>query len=266
MEITSARWIPETAYSERLLRLEHLVRHECPSSHVDYYVFCFVITCVMCSAGFSLAAQSADISMWYPLILLLIPAGLSFWTSRRRGRLGYRVNQFECTLKQTLREFNKVDCNAYNVHWSFRRPAPTDPDTPHLVLRSSWRLCLVIQVASTTIHTHRDNSTSISSISTSNEELPSYQSALLANSTSNMTVVDMNPFSPEHAQSSSSYRLPPPSYSQTDVTGPPTLNSAFAQSALFLSPSSSRVSLLPHDSPSNATSHAARLSSTAEQL
>lgn len=48
---------------------------------------------VACSAGFSLAARSADISMWYPLILLLVPAALSYWTSRRRATFVYRIRQ-----------------------------------------------------------------------------------------------------------------------------------------------------------------------------
>lgn len=74
-------------------QLDRLVRTQCPSTHIEYYVFVFVIACVACSAGFSLAARSADISMWYPLILLLVPAALSYWTSRRRATFVHRIRQ-----------------------------------------------------------------------------------------------------------------------------------------------------------------------------
>ncbi|KAI9253487.1 hypothetical protein BDA99DRAFT_540739 [Phascolomyces articulosus] len=145
--------LPKQELETRLKQLNQLVRAQCPSSHIEYYVFIFIITCIACSAGFSLAARSADISMWYPLILLIIPAALSFWTSRRRATLLYRIKQFEQVLKQTLREFNKKD----RIQWSFRRPTSDDP-LPNKFRTA--RLCLIIE------------------LTRPEEDLPSYQAAV----------------------------------------------------------------------------------------
>ncbi|KAI9488199.1 hypothetical protein BDB00DRAFT_877670 [Zychaea mexicana] len=145
--------LPKQVFDARLQQLNRLVRAQCPSSHTEYYVFVFIITCIACSAGFSLAARSADISMWYPLILLLVPAALSFWTSRRRATLVLRIKQFEQALKQTLREFNKKD----RIRWSFRRPTAGDPLPTEF---RTARLCLIIELGR------------------AEEELPSYQAAV----------------------------------------------------------------------------------------
>ncbi|KAI8139030.1 hypothetical protein BJV82DRAFT_628773 [Fennellomyces sp. T-0311] len=200
--------LPKQVFDDRLEQLNRLVRNKCPSSHTEYYVFVFIITCIACSAGFSLAARSADISMWYPLILLVIPAALSFWTSRRRASLVYRIKEFERVLKQTLREFNKSD----RVRWSFRRP--TGNDSIPVNYRTA-RLCLIVE------------------ISPEEEELPSYQAA----------VVD---------SSSSVYfprGLPPPSYSEANMQQllQPSSSSRIESSTVGTYPAtcSSQTSLLP---------------------
>ncbi|KAI7857480.1 hypothetical protein BDC45DRAFT_603524 [Circinella umbellata] len=145
--------LPKEVFGSRLEQLNQLVRTKCPSSHVESYVFIFIITCIVCSAGFSLAARSTSISMWYPLVLLIVPAALSFWTSRRRATLVYRIKKFEQELKQALQEFNEKD----QIIWSFRRPSSDDPLPSKL---RTARLCLIIEL------TQPD------------EDLPSYQAAV----------------------------------------------------------------------------------------
>ncbi|KAI8379414.1 uncharacterized protein BYT42DRAFT_485061, partial [Radiomyces spectabilis] len=155
-------------YLDRMQQLQVLVRTTCPSNHIDYYIFVFAISCIICSAAFSLIARSADISMWYPLILLLIPALLSFWTSRRRSTMLVRIKEFERSLKQILREFTKTD-SLSRLRWSFRRPTPEDAVPSQY---GSARLCLIIELAQldpelgTYFADHNDG-------------LPSYQTALL---------------------------------------------------------------------------------------
>ncbi|KAG2227887.1 hypothetical protein INT45_002125 [Circinella minor] len=145
--------LPKEVFDSRLDQLNQLVRTKCPSSHAESYVFIFIITCIVCSAGFSLAARSTSISMWYPLVLLIVPAALSFWTSRRRTTLVYRIKKFEQELKQALQEFNEKD----QIIWSFRRPSSDDPLPNNF---QTARLCLVIEL------TQPD------------EDLPSYQAAV----------------------------------------------------------------------------------------
>lgn len=52
--------------------------------------------------------------------------------------------KFERSLKQTLKEFNKIDNTTHRVQWSLRRP--TIDDTLPAEFRSA-RLCLVIQLS-----------------------------------------------------------------------------------------------------------------------
>ncbi|CDH56487.1 predicted protein [Lichtheimia corymbifera JMRC:FSU:9682] len=205
-------FLPKAIFEERLRQLDRLVRTQCPSTHIEYYVFVFVIACVACSAGFSLAARSADISMWYPLILLLVPAALSYWTSRRRATFVHRIRQFELALKQTLREFNKTD----RLKWSFRRPSAHD------ALPSKYknaRLCLVIQISHYA------------------EELPSYHTAVMSSS----IVLDQQTLSPPPSYSQANLQ-DASSLSESTATSAPTL--------LYTSTNSSQTSLpLSHPEP-----------------
>ncbi|GAA5795823.1 hypothetical protein HPULCUR_001185 [Helicostylum pulchrum] len=97
--------------------------------------------------------------MWCPLILLLVPTGLSFWTSKRRSTLIVKIKEFESRLKKTLYEFNTNDSN-HHINWSLERvPIEQAP------CRSA-RFCLMIHI------TELDPEMGIYG-----EELPTYQVA-----------------------------------------------------------------------------------------
>ncbi|KAI9032496.1 hypothetical protein CLU79DRAFT_150446 [Phycomyces nitens] len=91
--------VPRDLLDARIDTLDLFVQTSCPSIHLEYYVYVFTVACVVCSAAFSLAARSAGISMWYPLLLLLIPAGLNIWTNQRRSGLIDRIRSV-CSLNQ----------------------------------------------------------------------------------------------------------------------------------------------------------------------
>lgn len=74
-------------------QIHRLVRNHCPSHHIDFYIFLLAVVCIICSAIFTFIARSLNISMWCPLILLLVPTGLSFWTSKRRSTLIIKIKE-----------------------------------------------------------------------------------------------------------------------------------------------------------------------------
>ncbi|EPB87703.1 hypothetical protein HMPREF1544_05484 [Mucor circinelloides 1006PhL] len=151
--------IPQTLAETRVEQLSRLVANQCPSHHVDFYVFTIAVLCVICSAIFTFVARSLHISMWCPLLLLLIPTALSFWTSKRRSTLIIKIKEFESALKKTLYEYTATD---QTIKWSLQRvPIDEAPCT-------SVRFCLVIHV------TELDPE-----MVYVGEELPSYQTALL---------------------------------------------------------------------------------------
>ncbi|KAI8879617.1 hypothetical protein K501DRAFT_256493 [Backusella circina FSU 941] len=151
--------LPKTLVEARIDQLRTLVQDHCPSHHVDFYIFVVAILCVICSAIFTFVARSLSISMWCPLLLLLIPTGLSFWTSKRRSMLLVRIKE----LKQTLKEFTKND-SSHRVGWSFQRVHPDNAPC------ASTRFCLMIMI------TELDSEMGLNA-----EELPSYQAALQSN-------------------------------------------------------------------------------------
>ncbi|CEP13406.1 hypothetical protein [Parasitella parasitica] len=152
--------IPQNLIEARIEQLDRLVQNQCPSHHVDFYVFTIAVLCVVCSAIFTFIARSLNISMWFPLLLLLIPTALSFWTSKRRSTLIIKIKEFESALKKTLYEYTATD---QNIKWSLQRvPIDEAPCT-------SVRFCLMIQV------TELDPEMVFVG-----EQLPSYQTALSA--------------------------------------------------------------------------------------
>ncbi|KAK4519721.1 AMSH/STAMBP protein ubiquitin specific-protease [Mucor velutinosus] len=101
--------------------------------------------------------------MWCPLLLLLIPTALSFWTSKRRSTLIIKIKEFESALKKTLYDYTATD---QSIKWSLQRvPIDEAPCT-------SVRFCLVIHI------TELDPE-----MAYVGEELPSYQTALLNTAT-----------------------------------------------------------------------------------
>ncbi|KAI8389241.1 hypothetical protein BD560DRAFT_430218 [Blakeslea trispora] len=146
-----ALYIPDTLTQARLDQLDQLVKEHCPSHHIDFYIFIVAVMCVVCSAVFTFVARSLQISMWCPLLLLLVPTGLSFWTSKRRSTLPTRTKEFESRVKKTLYGFTTVD----HLVWSLER-VPFN-QTPF----KSAKLCLMIQ------------------LTTLEDQLPSYQEAMM---------------------------------------------------------------------------------------
>lgn len=85
--------LPVSLAEARINEIKKLVKHQCPSHHVDFYIFLLAVICIICSTIFTFIARSLNISMWCPLLLLLVPTALSFWTSKRRSKLILKIKE-----------------------------------------------------------------------------------------------------------------------------------------------------------------------------
>jgi hypothetical protein len=65
--------------------LDTHILNEYPHIWIDTYLFFVAILFVVGAAAFSIIARAVDLSMWYPLIMLLIPGIIAYFTTKRRN-------------------------------------------------------------------------------------------------------------------------------------------------------------------------------------
>lgn len=65
--------------------LEQHVLKEYPHVWIDTILFFIAVVFVILTAAFSIVARAANLSLWYPLIVLVVPAVIAFFTTRRRN-------------------------------------------------------------------------------------------------------------------------------------------------------------------------------------
>lgn len=56
-----------------------------PHIWIDTYLFFTAVMFVIGAATFSIIARAVNLSMWYPLIMLLIPGIIAYFTTKRRN-------------------------------------------------------------------------------------------------------------------------------------------------------------------------------------
>ncbi|GAB5591633.1 hypothetical protein Unana1_06533 [Umbelopsis nana] len=219
-----SEFLPRETFESRTKALSSLVRKRYPSSYLDYYIFILAILFVIASAAFSLVARAAGVSMWYPLILLVFPAVLSLWTSRRRATIVYRIKEFEKMLKSHLSDLNKKDASQHQLKWSVRRATRHDR-----VSRAT--ACLVIELAQCDPEADVDT-------------LPTYQEASEDRETDHV-MVQMNNNSTTTPATREVIEAPPPNYTETEVMVHSMENMASNYELSSLSTSTSSSSIVP---------------------
>ncbi|OAD08354.1 hypothetical protein MUCCIDRAFT_182437 [Mucor lusitanicus CBS 277.49] len=112
-------YMPEDVFLTRLKTIDKHVYNEYPHVWVDTYLFLTAIMLVVATAAFSVVARAANLSMWYPLIILVVPIVIGFITTRRRNAYYTRLS------KSCLKEMNSLDVTR-QVKWSFRRLREND--------------------------------------------------------------------------------------------------------------------------------------------
>jgi hypothetical protein len=78
--------LPEEELESRLKAIAYHIETQYPHVWLDTWLFTTAILFVIGTAAFSVAARAIDLSMWYPLILLVVPAVIAYITTRRRNR------------------------------------------------------------------------------------------------------------------------------------------------------------------------------------
>ena len=73
--------------------ITRLVLREFPHVCLDSHLFVLALVLVIGAAIFSIAARALSITMWYPLCILIIPAIIAYWTTRRRGLYFIKMSQ-----------------------------------------------------------------------------------------------------------------------------------------------------------------------------
>ncbi|KAI8644581.1 hypothetical protein BD408DRAFT_383450 [Parasitella parasitica] len=113
-------YMPEDVFLTRLKTIDEHVYKEYPHVWTDTYLFLAAILLVVIAAAFSVVARAANISMWYPLIILVMPIMIGVITTRRRNTYYSRLTKYYESLQSCLKELNSLDVTR-QVKWGLRR-------------------------------------------------------------------------------------------------------------------------------------------------
>ncbi|KAI9319412.1 hypothetical protein BX666DRAFT_1840741, partial [Dichotomocladium elegans] len=141
-----AEYLPEDIFDARITSLKKLVGELYPNVYPDSYLFVCSALLVIAAVIFSIYARNLEISLWYPLLILLLPAILACWSSRRRSAHYTKLRKFHDRLQTLLKEMTREDV-LRQVKWDFR-PVRAYDNAASLHLRpplSSYTVGLVIE-------------------------------------------------------------------------------------------------------------------------
>ncbi|KAI9268873.1 hypothetical protein BDA99DRAFT_336167 [Phascolomyces articulosus] len=114
------RFMPKEIFEARMKTITRLILKEFPHICVDSHLFVLALAMVIAAAVFAIAARALAIAMWYPLCILIVPAIIAYWTTRRRGLQYIKMSQFHDKLQDCLKKLTMMDA-AYQIRWSYRR-------------------------------------------------------------------------------------------------------------------------------------------------
>ncbi|CAO3629527.1 unnamed protein product [Cunninghamella blakesleeana] len=200
--------MPAETIKERINTIQDIVLKSYPKIWIDSYLFLVAIIFVIGAAAFSIALQQTSDgshNLWYPLLVLLVPASIAFWTSRRRGVYYRQIGEFHEQLINCLKELTVLDTTR-QIKYRSRRPRDDDL-TDQLGVPTQWHISMIIEISQVDPEdiNHQD------------EILPHYNSA------AQDIVLDIAPIDhlPRHASEQNSTNnatqpystfLPPPEY------------------------------------------------------
>ncbi|KAI8373343.1 hypothetical protein BD560DRAFT_98025 [Blakeslea trispora] len=164
-------YLPEDIFISRLATINDHVRRKYPHVWLDTYAFMTAVVFVMGTAAFSVIARAADLSMWYPLILLIVPAFVAFFTTRRKSSYYRRIGDYYESLQSCLKELNSLDVTR-QIKWNFRRTRESDTlASMHLKPPSSqYTINFVIEVIQINVENE---------LAQEGEVLPAYDTSMM---------------------------------------------------------------------------------------
>ncbi|ORZ15685.1 hypothetical protein BCR42DRAFT_415725 [Absidia repens] len=143
-------YISSDVLDSRLSTISTLIRNTYPQIWIDTYLFFLAIFFVLFAAAFAIGLQataSQRDKLWYPLLILIAPVFIAFWTSRRRATHYERLKNFNDLLQKCLKEFNSADTTLH-IKWQYRRLREDDTVESLGLIGpiSQWQVVLVIEV------------------------------------------------------------------------------------------------------------------------
>ncbi|EIE81127.1 hypothetical protein G6F46_011744 [Rhizopus delemar] len=191
-------YLTEELFLTRLDAIEQHVLNEYPQVWLDTYLFLFAIVLVAVAAAISIVARATNLSVWYPLLILLAPAIIAFFTTRRRNSYYVRLSRYYDSLQTLLKELNSQDVTR-QIKWSFRRPRESDTAfnlmlKPPLVL---YNINFIVEASQIDIENE---------LAQEGETLPAYDTSMMD------IVLDMGPNHPQEPRLMTQGHPLPPAY------------------------------------------------------
>ncbi|KAI8972349.1 hypothetical protein BDB01DRAFT_810349 [Pilobolus umbonatus] len=120
-----SEYMTEDNFNARLKTLNDNIIKGFPHIYIDSYLFLAAVTLVLIAAIFSIVARAVDLSLIYPLVILLMPIFITLYTTRRRNRQFRNLSVYEQTLQHCLDELNMQDA-PHQIKWVARRQREND--------------------------------------------------------------------------------------------------------------------------------------------
>ncbi|KAI7905993.1 uncharacterized protein BX663DRAFT_498424 [Cokeromyces recurvatus] len=174
-------YLTEEDFLSRMNTINKHIYNEYPHTWIDTYLFIIAVILVIVAAAFSVVARAITLSMWYPLIILIIPAIIAFITTKRRNAYYDRLSDYYSSLQSCLKEMNSIDVTR-QIKWNFRRLKEVDTAVamnlqPPL---SKYRINFVIDIIQINVENEL--------LAEEGEALPAYDLAIIRD-----TVLDIGP-------------------------------------------------------------------------
>ncbi|KAI9008878.1 hypothetical protein CLU79DRAFT_711369 [Phycomyces nitens] len=205
--------IPENLFNQRITDLNLFIKKNYPHVYPDSYMFLIALFLIVLAAVFSIVTRVLDISLWYPLLILIAPALIAYWTTRRRSLYYLRLSKFYDHLHTHLKEVSSNDSSHY-IRWGYRRLRNDDTsESLHLEHDiTHWRIVYVIEIIQLdpeVDHSYHGREVLPSYNAACQDVLPSYNT-VSQNSPQNDTSPDtpQNATSPETPQNDTSPDTP----------------------------------------------------------
>ncbi|KAI9268212.1 hypothetical protein BDA99DRAFT_505223 [Phascolomyces articulosus] len=141
-----AEYLPKETFEQRMETIKTIVKEKYPNIYPETYMFSIAVILVVITAAFAILGRTLDISIWYPLLILIAPAILAYGTTRRRNQHLRKFLVFQDTLNTCLKDMTSQDITRH-VKWDYRRLRQGDTaQTLHLKRPlSSWTISLVVE-------------------------------------------------------------------------------------------------------------------------
>ncbi|KAG2221721.1 hypothetical protein INT45_007127 [Circinella minor] len=141
-----AEYLPKEIFEQRMKTINNLVKEKYPNIYPETYMFSIAVILVIATAAFAILGRSLDISIWYPLAILIVPAMLGYGSTRRRSQYLRKFLSFQNMLDTCLKDMTTQDLT-HHVKWGYRKLRECDTaHTLHLKRPlSSWTVSIVIE-------------------------------------------------------------------------------------------------------------------------